>query len=362
MRPAAATGYQSSAVHSTRNEEAVSPIMQHQHVSRQTKDTEVPNAEVLKAEVLKPEVPTPEVTNPKVLEPEELSNETMSQGNRPEESSLMHPGNIPDCASDAPLPFQMPGLPSGSTTLPGTQQQMLLSVLFRAMQLVLQDATGTGSNSLNQRDMDLQLQHAAVAMRQEVSEATSKNPANYPLPKNEAIEKTVEKAPVASRSRAENTTPHRSVKPSAADASEPPTPCVVSTQTEALIKVGEVAETNPLYTTNQHPLEGQPTLQNEAANEILSLLCEDPSVATDHHGYPGHVHQVPPPQNVLLFHGKHASFPDDPKSHDAKTSTSSGYENDCRARAIINIEDPTDLEPEPTNFRFENSPNESITD
>ena len=141
----------------------MSPMMQQEHGSLEAKP-EMPKSEVLKLDVLEPDE----------LELKDLKLEilTASQANPPEEPPLMHhPENIPDFSSQVLLSFQMLGLPSGLNALNGSQQQLLVSVLYHAMQLVLADTTQVESNATNARNIDSQgaflneaLQHAAVTM------------------------------------------------------------------------------------------------------------------------------------------------------------------------------------------------------
>ena len=255
---------------------------------------------------------------PDVLEPEDLKTdtqktevprkETVSQANPPEEPPLMHPENMPDCSSQVPLTFQMLGLPSGSTTLTGSQQQLLVSVISRALQVVLQDMATVESNATNSRNIDSQgaslneaLQHAANTMGAEVSEKT----------------------PVTSGEKGTKT--EQNVKPAS------PGTCKPQSSRDVTTKSADIEDT-----AGEHP-------------------------STNHHGYPGHVQlhgdQTPSHGNVPPLPAQDSLIPDDPEYHDTETNESHFYENG----EIHNTEGATDSESEfISDFRFQNSPSESI--
>ena len=321
MKQAVSVGHQSPALQSTQNEAPVSPMMQQEHGSLEAK-----------LEMLKPDVLEPDVLEPDVLEPEDLKmdmqkaevpkKETVSQANPPEELSLMHhPENMPDCSSQIPLTFQMLGLPSGSTTLTGSQQQLLVSVLYHALQVVLEDTTQVESKATNPRDMNSQgdssneaFQRAAVTVETKVSETMSGRSVN--LPRDETEHVTMEKIPVT------------------------------STRGEKGMK------------TEQKVKSASPGTPTEASADMGDTAGEQ---STNHHGYPGHMQlhgdQTPSHGNAPALPAQDSLIPDDPEYHDTETNESHFYENG----EIQNKEGATDSESEfISDFRFQNSPSESI--
>ena len=326
MKQAVSVGHQLSTPQSTQNEAPVSPMMQQEHSS----------PEVKKPETLEPEVSKSEALEPDVLEPEDLKPEILatSQANPLEQQSLMHPENMPDCSSQVPLTFQMLGLPSGSTTLTSSQQQLLVSVISRVLQEVLEDTRQVESNATNRRNIDYQgdslneaLQHAAVTVGPQVSKTTSRRSANLPGDESEHV--TTRKMPIASSSGEKGRKTEQNVKPPSPGTCKPQSPCDVTTQTEAFADMGDAAG-------------------------------EHPSGEINHHGYPGHVQlhgdQAPSHGNVPLP-TQDSLIPDDQESHDTEANESHFYENG----EIRNTDGATLSESESiSDFHFQNSPSESI--
>ena len=321
LKQAVSVCHQSSAPLSTRNEAAMSPMMQQEHSSLEVKKPKMLESKVFKSEVLEPEDLKPEIP-------------MTSQANPTEQPSLMHPENMPDCSSQVPLTFQMLGLPSGSTPLTASQHQLLVTVIYRVLQEVLEDTRQVESNATNPRNIDSQgdslneaLQHAAVTVGPQVSETTSRRSANLPGDESEHV--TTRKMPIASSSGEKGRKTEQNVKPPSPGTCKPQSPCDVTTQTEAFADMGDAAG-------------------------------EHPSGEINHHGYPGHLQLHPdqsPSQVNIPLPAQDSFFQDDPKSHDAEANESHFYENG----EIQNTEGATDSESESiSDFHFQNSPSESI--
>ena len=221
----------------------------------------------------------------------------------PKES--FYPENVPVFSAEAVLSSQMPGLAPGSAVFAVSEQQ-LSSLICRAVQQVLQDATQAG---LNIGDLNGLLPGTTADF-----ETPSRRP-------------TTDSACRISHSNDNKEPADQKGSPSVSRSIE------------------DQATSQPPLCYNVKPFN--------TCKERIVAKHDDASVQDPH------TDERRLFQNTLL----HTTFMDDPESHDSETSKSPDYENGCRARAVIDIEDSTDLESESTtDFRFENSPNAPIID